>query len=176
MLVLYIICSGKKYKTILVLDFVSTTIKRKRKAPSNIRHENKENRMTRLGKSHIYYSDDIILGRGTTSIVYRGYFRDSDKRSAVKRVLGRFAHISKTELDIWKKIGTTVSKENVNVVQLFDYKPFQEGRERNFYFAMELARANSEEMIVKFKDGNDPAWKQTTIGYLKDICLCVMLV
>lgn len=136
----------------------------------NVRHQGQENKMTELGDSEIFYSDDRILGKGETSIVYSGHFKCPQKRAAIKRVLPSHVQVCEMEIRVWLTVNDCVQKkENVNIVQLYHWTDFEEVDGTAYYFAMERATCNLDGWLKQIKENRDPKFRQKIIVYLNDV-------
>ncbi|ODM90359.1 Serine/threonine-protein kinase/endoribonuclease IRE2 [Orchesella cincta] len=135
----------------------TNVLKRPRKPRANIRRPNTV-KMTRLHGTDIAYTDDIKIGQGATSIVYKGYYGEIP--CAVKRVDSEYVDVYENELAIWQHMKDKTEDGNVNIVSLFKWHPWKEGGGgTTYYFAMELALCDLAKRVKELKqwrDAKDP--------------------
>ncbi|ODM92131.1 Serine/threonine-protein kinase ppk4 [Orchesella cincta] len=90
------------------------------------------------------------LGRGSTSIVYKGLV--GRKPAAVKRINSRYADIYQNELDNWQDMfGGTTEAGNLHIVALYQWAHLVEMGGTFYYLAMERAICDLESRIQDLK-------------------------
>ncbi|CAL8128723.1 unnamed protein product [Orchesella dallaii] len=115
----------------------------------NIRHQT-ERQIINIGASDVSYYPHEIIGQGSTSIIYKGFFRSIP--IAVKRVQPGLVNVYANELKIWEEAARTTQLENVHIVKLFTWIPRLEvDAKMTLYFAMELAKCDLGNRIKTIK-------------------------